>query len=113
MIYMIIERFRDGEARPVYERFRDRGRLAPHGLQYVSSWVTPDLTRCYQVMECADRAAIDVWIAAWADFVHCEVIPVITRPRPQSEFSRPSRGPTILVDSLASEPGRCTGAELR
>jgi hypothetical protein len=78
MLFMIIERFRNGEARPVYERFRDRGRLAPNGLHYVSSWVTPDLTRCYQVMECADRAAIDGWIAAWADLVDFEVIPVIT-----------------------------------
>jgi hypothetical protein len=31
MLYMIIEHFRDGDARPVYERFRDRGRLAPEG----------------------------------------------------------------------------------
>lgn len=78
MLYLIIERFRNGEARPVYERFRERGRLAPDGLQYVNSWVTPDLTQCYQVMESADRAALDAWIAAWADLVDFEVIPVIT-----------------------------------
>ena len=33
MIYMIVEHFRDGDARPVYRRFRDKGRLAPDGAQ--------------------------------------------------------------------------------
>ena len=40
MLYMIIESFKHGDPMPVYRRFRDRGRLAPDGLQYVSSWVT-------------------------------------------------------------------------
>ena len=75
---MIVEQFRNGEARPVYERFRDYGRLAPDGLAYINSWVTPDLTRCYQVMECADRSLLEQWLAAWADLVDFEVIPVIT-----------------------------------
>ena len=74
----MIEHFRTGDARPVYERFRARGRLAPDGLYYVNSWVTPDLTRCYQVMECEDRTLLDQWIAAWEDIVDFEVHPVIT-----------------------------------
>jgi len=78
MLFMIIEHFRNDDARPVYERFRARGRLAPDGLRYVNSWVTPDLTRCYQVMECKDRALLDQWIAAWEDIVDFEVHPVIT-----------------------------------
>lgn len=78
MLYMIIEHFREGDARPVYERFRERGRLAPDGLLYVNSWVTADLRRCYQVMECADRALLDQWIAAWSDLVEFDVIPVVT-----------------------------------
>lgn len=57
MLYMIIESFAGGDARPVYRRFRDRGRLAPEGLTYVSSWVTDDVTRCYQVRKCEDRAS--------------------------------------------------------
>lgn len=77
-LYMVIERFRDGDPIPVYRRFRDRGRLAPQGLRYVSSWVTEDLTTCYQVMECADRALLDAWIAAWSDLVEFEVVPVVT-----------------------------------
>jgi hypothetical protein len=78
MLFMILERFRDGDPRPVYRRFRDRGRLAPDGLRYVSSWVTEDLRLCYQVMECDDRALIDEWTAQWSDIVDFEIIPVIT-----------------------------------
>jgi len=78
MLYMIIERYRNGDPLPVYRRFRDEGRLAPDGLTYVTSWVTPDLKTCYQVMETADRALLDRWLDAWADIVEFEVIPVIT-----------------------------------
>ena len=75
---MIIEKFRGGDPVPVYRRFRDRGRLAPDGLRYVASWVTEDLTRCYQVMECDDRSLLDEWIANWTDIVDFEVIPAMT-----------------------------------
>jgi hypothetical protein len=78
MLYMVIETFRGGDARPVYRRFRDEGRLAPEGLRYVASWVTDDLRRCYQVMECDDRALLDAWIARWEDLVEFEVLPVTT-----------------------------------
>ena len=76
--YMIIEHFRNGDAVPVYRRFRERGRMAPEGLSYVSSWVTADMTRCYQIMETTDRALLDQWIAIWSDLVEFEVYPVIT-----------------------------------
>jgi hypothetical protein len=75
---MVVESFRGGDARPVYRRFRDRGRLAPEGLRYVSSWVTDDMRRCFQVMECDDRTLLDAWIAQWDDIVDFEVTPVIT-----------------------------------
>ena len=80
MLFMIVERFRNGDAAPAYRRFRDRGRLAPDGLKYVSSWVTTDLEACYQLMECDDRALLDEWIARWSDLVEFEVHPVITSP---------------------------------
>ena len=60
MLFMVIERFRDHDAAAVYRRFRDQGRLAPEGLRYVSSWVTRDLQRCYQVMECDDPQLLQV-----------------------------------------------------
>jgi len=75
---MVIEHFRNGDAAPVYRRFRERGRLAPEGLAYVSSWVTPDMTRCYQVMETTDRSLLEEWMANWADLVEFEVHAVIT-----------------------------------
>lgn len=78
MLFMIIEHFRDGDPVPVYRRFRDEGRLAPEGLVYVASWVTSDLTRCYQVMECQDRALLDVWMAGWSDLARFEVVSVMT-----------------------------------
>ena len=76
-LYMVIEHFRNGDAVPVYRRFRDHGRMAPEGLRYVASWVTDDLTTCYQVMETADRALLDEWLANWRDLVDFEVLPVI------------------------------------
>ena len=78
MLYMIVEHFRNGDAAPVYRRFRERGRMAPEGLTYISSWVTDDLTRCYQVMETADRRLLDAWITNWSDLVDFDVHPVIT-----------------------------------
>jgi hypothetical protein len=76
--YMIIEHFKNGDAAPVYARFRASGRLSPEGLRYVSSWVTEDLTRCYQLMECENPALLNVWMAAWSDLVEFEVHPVVT-----------------------------------
>ena len=77
MLFMIIERFRQG-ARPVYERFHSEGRLAPEGLEYVSSWVASDHSVCYQVMQCSDRALLDEWMSAWEDLVEFEVISIVT-----------------------------------
>jgi hypothetical protein len=77
-LYMVIENFRNGDAVPVYRRFRDRGRLAPTGLSYVSSWVSDKLDRCYQLMETEDRALLDQWIENWTDIVEFEVHAVIS-----------------------------------
>lgn len=78
LLYMIIERFKGGDPVPVYKRFRERGRLAPDGLNYLSSWVDQNLRVCYQVMETEDRSLIDEWIRSWEDIVDFEVHPVIT-----------------------------------
>jgi len=77
-LYMVLEHFRGGDAIPVYRRFRERGRMAPEGLNYISSWVTEDLSTCYQVMEAADRALLDDWMSHWSDLVDFEIHPVIT-----------------------------------
>ena len=78
LLYRVIERFKGGDAAPVYRRFRDHGRLAPEGLSYVSSWVDADLERCYQLMETDNPLLLDEWIAQWSDIIDFEVHPVIT-----------------------------------
>jgi hypothetical protein len=78
MHYMVIETFRNGDPAPVYRRFRERGRLTPAGLEYVTSWVTTDLQRCYQVMETDDPKLLDEWMGRWADLVDFDVVPVVT-----------------------------------
>jgi len=74
--YMVVEHFRDAAA--VYRRFRERGRLAPEGLHYVSSWVDEKLERCYQVMETDDPSLLEQWMANWRDLTDFEVYPVIS-----------------------------------
>jgi hypothetical protein len=78
MLYMVIERFRGGDAVPVYRRFRDQGRLLPEGLRYVASWVTADLHRCFQIMECDDPELLAQWVARWDDVAEFEFVPVVT-----------------------------------
>jgi hypothetical protein len=77
MHYLLIEEFRNGDPAPIYARLRERGRLMPEGLSYVTSWITEDLTRCYQVMETAERALLEQWMAEWADLMEFEVLPVL------------------------------------
>ncbi|HEV7357040.1 MAG TPA: DUF3303 family protein [Steroidobacteraceae bacterium] len=78
MLFMVIEHFKNKDALPVYRRFRDRGRLAPEGVQYISSWVDDNLERCFQIMEAGERDLLDRWIANWSDLVDFEVFPVLS-----------------------------------
>jgi hypothetical protein len=92
MQYMIIETYIHGPG-PVYARFRARGRMAPDGLRYVSSVVTADGGRCYQLMECDDRALLDRWMDAWSDIVAFEVLPVISSAEASARFGTDAREP--------------------
>ncbi len=78
LLYMIIEHFKNHDPVPVYQRFQERGRMAPEGLQYVSSWVDTKLERCFQLMETSDAKSLDEWMANWNDLVDFEVYPVIS-----------------------------------
>lgn len=82
MLYTTIEECRDPAVG--YRRLRDSGRQEPPGVAYVSSWVTPDMTRCYQVMETDDRALLDEWMSLWEDLVDFEVVPVLTSKEAQA-----------------------------
>jgi hypothetical protein len=78
MLFMVIERFKNGDAEAVYSRYRQKGRMLPEGLSYVESWVAKDFGRCYQLMECDDARLFDEWVNEWQDLVDFEIIPVIT-----------------------------------
>ena len=78
MLIMVVERYRDPGAAPVYERARERGRMMPDGVRYIASWVDANLRRCFQVMECDQLAQLSQWIKQWSDLVDFEVVPVIT-----------------------------------
>ena len=77
MLFMVIEHFRDRNAKPVYRRLRDEGRMLPRGLTFVDSWVTADFARCFQIMECDDTSLIEEWGTRWADLVEFEVVPIL------------------------------------
>ncbi len=76
MLFMVIEKFKPGAAPAIYQRARERGRMLPKGLDYISSWVDLDYTTCFQVMCADDPALFDEWTNAWQDLVEFEIIPV-------------------------------------
>lgn len=78
MLFMVLERFREGRAPEVYRRFRERGRMAPEGVRYVTSWVDLNFERCFQVMEADDERQLREWTANWDDLVDFEIVPVRT-----------------------------------
>jgi hypothetical protein len=78
MLFMVIERFRNRDAKAVYRRFRDQGRGTPEGLTYVGSWIETNFDRCFQVMECDDARLLQQWVAFWGDLVTFEIVPVVS-----------------------------------
>ena len=77
MLFMVIEHFKNRDARAVYRRFRDQGRMAPEGLTYVGSWIEANFDRCFQLMECDDPRLFQQWIAHWGDLADFEIVPVV------------------------------------
>jgi len=77
MLFMVVERFRDRDAKAVYRRFRDQGRMMPDGLTYVGSWIEANFGRCFQVMECNDARLLQDWLLNWSDLMECEIVPVV------------------------------------
>ena len=81
MLYMVVERFKD--APEIYRRLREKGRMMPDGLEYVSSWIDHDLKVCWQLMKTEDFALFDRWIDNWRDLMDFEIVPV----RPSAEVA--------------------------
>jgi Domain of unknown function (DUF3303) len=78
MLFMGIEHFKNGDPKPIDDRFRLHGRILPEGVIYHASWNDPPNFRCFQIMEAPDRESLNQWIAAWDDLADFEVVPVQT-----------------------------------
>jgi len=79
MLFMVIERFQDCDMLPTYKRVRDAGRSLPDGLRYLDSWVEPNFSRCFQLMECDDPKLFQGWILQWRGLgTTFEIVPVVT-----------------------------------
>ena len=78
MLYMVIERFKNRDAKAIYARLNDKGRMMPQGLVYVSSWIDTSFDRCFQVMQCDDEALLREWASHWSDLMDFEFVPVRT-----------------------------------
>jgi Domain of unknown function (DUF3303) len=76
MLYMVYERYKTAGAIEVYRRAKEKGRMLPEGLNYVSSWVDVEFTRCFQLMETDDVRLFSQWTERWKDLVEFEIFPV-------------------------------------
>ena len=76
MLYMVIENYQEGRVEEIYRRFEQKGRMLPQGLEYLDSWVSADLGRCFQLMRCDDEKLLQAWIERWRDLIDFEVVPV-------------------------------------
>jgi hypothetical protein len=87
MLYMVVERLKD--ARAIYKRFREEGRMMPDGLKYVSSWIDRDFKTCWQLMESDDEKLFRQWTDAWSDLMEFEITPVRSSVEVVELMSRP------------------------
>jgi hypothetical protein len=85
MLFMVIERFRDSDMLPVYQRVRREGRSLPAGLDYVDSWVEANFSRCFQLMRCDDLRLIQQWALEWRGLgITFEIVPVVASKETQA-----------------------------
>ena len=78
MLFMVIERFKDNDMVPIYRQVREGSRKLPDGLKYLDSWVEPNFSRCFQLMECDDVRLFQQWVLEWRGYgVSIEIVPVV------------------------------------
>jgi len=90
MLFMVIERFKNRDAKPIYARLAQAGRMMPEGLRYVGSWIEPTFDRCFQVMECDDERLLHEWIDHWRDLMDFEMLPVLTSEQARAKALAPT-----------------------
>jgi hypothetical protein len=96
MLYIVIERFREGMAPEIYRRAREQGRMLPDGLEYISSWVDLEFKTCYQLMRTDDASLFTVWTDAWKDLVEFEIVlvrPSVEAAQVMAQSQRTDEGP--------------------
>ena len=86
MLFMVIERFRDGGPERVGERFQRSGRMLPDGVVYHASWMDRSGALCFQLMEAQHPDLLAPWISHWEDLVDLEIVPVQTSSEFWSRF---------------------------
>ena len=78
MLFMVIERFKNKDPKPIGERFKRAGRMMPEGVVYHASWIDPVTARCFQLMETDSVEKLEQWASHWADLADFEIVPVLT-----------------------------------
>jgi hypothetical protein len=78
MLFMVIERYKNRDAKAVYLRAKEQGRSLPEGLRYLGSWVEDNFERCFQLMECEDPRLFQQWTDHWEDLVTFEIVHVVS-----------------------------------
>jgi len=82
MLFMVIERFKHGDPKPVGERFKKQGRMLPARVTYQTSWMDTTGSQCFQIMDAPRRDALNEWVGRWNDLVDFEIIAVV----PSADF---------------------------
>lgn len=86
MLFIVIEKFRDGDPKRVGQRFLREGRSLPDGVTYHASWMDASGAKCFQLMEAPDRKSLDAWLEHWSDLVEFEIVPVLLSAEFWSKF---------------------------
>jgi hypothetical protein len=93
MLFMVIEHFRNSDAKPIGERFKLSGRMMPEGLRYQASWVESPGSRCFQIMETDRPELLKTWMSHWDDLIDFEIAPVETSAEFWARRNEPGRAP--------------------
>jgi hypothetical protein len=88
MLFVVIERFKQGDAKPIGERFKHQGRMLLEGVTYHASWADSAGSRCFQVMEAPNPQSMAAWASRWDDLTDFEIVPVLTSQDFWSQFGR-------------------------
>jgi len=77
MLFMVIERFRNADPKPIGERFKTQWSNASRGPHFHASWVDSAGTGCFQVMEAPRPELLNSWVSRWDDLIDFEIVPVL------------------------------------